>query len=172
MNQVLGTPSASGNSSGSSSSPTNANSASAATASTSTSTSTSPSTGATGDHITATNPNPVAKTGAVSGVALPNVQNGILDAPTSLQAPLSVANVSPPPLDLQNTSTALPPVQAGDVVRQSMAVAGGGGASPNGTVAPVALPEPGPVILLAVASGAYLGRNWLRRRGLAGKSSS
>jgi hypothetical protein len=51
-----------------------------------------------------------------------------------------------------------------------MTVAGDSGANPNGTVAPAALPEPGPIVLLAVAFGIHLGRNWLRRHDLAGKS--
>src|SRR6185312_8767334 len=95
---------------------------------------------------------------------------GIRDAATNLQAPLSVTNVAPPPLDLQDSRTSLPPVQAGDEVRQRVTVAGDSGATPNGTVAPAALPEPCPIVLLAFASGTYLGRNWLRRRALAGKS--
>lgn len=56
------------------------------------------------------------------------------------------------------------------MVPQSIAVVGDSGATSNGTVAPAALPEPGPIVLLAVAFGIHLGRNWLRRHGLAGKS--
>ncbi len=173
MSQILGTSNASGNGSGSSSSSTNANSASTAATSTSTPTSTSTSastsTGLTNGHFAATDP--ISQTGVVSGVGLPNVQVGIRDAPTNLlQAPLSVMNVAPSPLDPQNSSTSLPPVQAGDVVQQNITVVGESGATSNGTVAPAALPEPSPIVLLAVAFGIHLSRNWLRRHGLAGKT--
>jgi hypothetical protein len=122
----------------------------------------------TNSHFAATNP--ISQTGVVSDVGLPNVQNGIRDSPTPLQAPLSVTNVAPSPLDPQNSSMSLPPVQAGDVVRQNTTVGGDSGATSNGTVVPAALPEPGAIVLLAVAFGIHLSRNWLRRHGLAGKS--
>jgi hypothetical protein len=106
----------------------------------------------------------------MSGLGLPNVQDTIRDAPTNLQVPLSVTNIALPPPDPQNSSTSLPPAKAGDVVRQGMTVAGDSGDTPIGTVVPAALPEPGPIVLLAAAIGIHLSCNWLQRHGLAGKS--
>jgi hypothetical protein len=91
------------------------------------------------------------------------VQNGLLDTTTNLHSPLTVASFSPPALDLQGSNTVLPPVQAVDPVRQDPSQ-GAAGASPAGSAVPLALPEPGPLVLLLVASVAYLGGNRCRRR--------
>jgi hypothetical protein len=99
----------------------------------------------------------------VVNAGLPSVPSGILDTATSLHAPLTVAGFSPPALDLQGSGTALPPVQALDQVRQDPS-SGSAGLSPGGPAVPLALPEPGPVVLLVVASAAYLGGDIRRRR--------
>ena len=45
---------------------------------------------------------------------------------------------------------------------KDVTVAGDSGPTPTGTVAPAALPEPDPIVLLLVAIGICLGRNWRR----------
>jgi hypothetical protein len=104
---------------------------------------------------------PATSTAASAG--LPSVQNGLLDTTTSIHSPLTVASFSPPALDLQGSNTALPPVQAADQVRQDLS-SGAAGVSPDGSAVPLALPEPGPLVLLVVASVAYLGSNRGRHR--------
>jgi hypothetical protein len=102
-------------------------------------------------------------TGVASGVGLPSVQNGILDATTGFHSSLTLANVPPPPLGIQGTSAVLPPVQAGDPVRLDTS-SGVSGAAPVGPLVNLDIPEPSAFFLLFFASGAYIGRNTLRRR--------
>jgi hypothetical protein len=106
------------------------------------------------DHGPATTP--------AGSAGLPSVASGLLDT-ASIHAPPAVASVSPPALDLQGTGAVLPPVQAVDQVRQASS-SGSPGVLPSGSVVPLAVPEPGPLVLLGIASAAYLGINIRRRR--------
>jgi hypothetical protein len=102
--------------------------------------------------------------GTAVSASLPSVQSGILDPAMSIHAPLTVASFSPPALDLQGSSnTALPPVQSADQVRQDLS-SGSAGVVPSGAAVPLALPEPTPLVLLVIASMAYLGGDIGRRR--------
>jgi hypothetical protein len=91
------------------------------------------------------------------------VRSGILDTTTSIHSPLTVASFSPPALDLQGGNTALPPVQAVAQVQQDL-FSGSASMPLGGPAVPFALPEPGPLVLLVVASVAYLGSDIGGRR--------
>src|SRR5262249_36238300 len=86
-------------------------------------------------------------TDPASGPSLPSVRNALGDAATGLHSLLLVGNVSPPPLDIQDPGTTLPPVHASDQVHQAAATD-----NQDGTVAAtavtLAIPEPGPLVLL------------------------
>jgi hypothetical protein len=101
-------------------------------------------------------------TTTAGSTGLPSVPSGILDT-ASIHAPPAVASFSPPALDLQGTSAVLPPVQAVDQVRQATS-SESLGVLPSGSAIPLALPEPSPLVLLVLASAAYLGVNIRRHR--------
>jgi hypothetical protein len=102
-------------------------------------------------------------TTSAGSTGLPGVQSGILDTTTSIHSPLTVATFSPPALDLQGGNAVLPPVQAVDQVQQDTA-SGSASVPLGGPAIPLALPEPGPLVLLVFASVAYLGSDIGRRR--------
>jgi hypothetical protein len=101
-------------------------------------------------------------TGSAGGAGLVRRENVVLDATTGVPAKTNVAEISPPPLDLQGGITALPAVQVGDTLRQDSAAADRS-AIADGAAVTLATPEPSPAVPLIVAAVAYFGFNAFRR---------